>query len=74
MVSAVPPKNFGPLTRRRYPYPIFDVLNTVQRVGLFTFSAALMTASTSLLKWVYGRVNGYEKLEKEAYKPLKKTL
>ncbi|GKT83202.1 integral membrane protein [Colletotrichum tofieldiae] len=57
-----------------YPYPIFDVLNTVQRVGLFTFSAALMTASTSLLKWVYGRFNGYEQMEEEAYKPLKKTL
>ncbi|KAJ0162003.1 UPF0641 membrane protein [Colletotrichum tanaceti] len=57
-----------------YPYPIFDVLNTVQRVGLFTFSAGLMTASTSLLKWLYGRFNGYEQMEKDAYKPLKKTL
>ncbi|EFQ26225.1 integral membrane protein [Colletotrichum graminicola] len=57
-----------------YPYPIFDLLNTVQRVGLFTFSAALMTASTSLLKWVYGRFNGYEQMKEEAYKPLKKML
>lgn len=65
---------YSPLTRCRYPYPIFDVLNTVQRVGLFTFSAALMTASTSLLKWVYGRFNGYVKMEKEAYKPLKKAI
>lgn len=65
---------FSPLTGCRYPYPIFDVLNTVQRVGLFTFSAALMTASTSLLKWVYGRFNGYGKMENEAHKPLKKTI
>ncbi|TDZ17735.1 UPF0641 membrane protein [Colletotrichum orbiculare MAFF 240422] len=57
-----------------YPYPIFAILNTAQRVGLFTFSAFLMTASTALLKWVYGRFNGFEKLQKEAYKPLKKTL
>ncbi|KAL0939039.1 uncharacterized protein CTRU02_205649 [Colletotrichum truncatum] len=57
-----------------YPYPIFAILNTAQRVGLFTFSAMLMTASTILLKWVYGWVNGFERLEKEAYKPLKKTL
>ncbi|KAJ0355246.1 hypothetical protein COL154_000841 [Colletotrichum chrysophilum] len=57
-----------------YPYPIFAVLNTAQRVGLFTFSAVLMTLSTSFLKFVYGRFNGVERMEKEAYKPLKKTL
>ncbi|KAF9879279.1 integral membrane protein [Colletotrichum karsti] len=57
-----------------YPYPIFAILNTAQRVGLFTFSAMLMTASSSFLKLVYGRFNGYEQMEKEAFKPLKKTL
>ncbi|OLN88479.1 UPF0641 membrane protein [Colletotrichum chlorophyti] len=57
-----------------YAYPIFEILNTAQRVGLFTFSAVLMTISTSLLKWIYGRFNGYEQLRKEAYKPLKKTM
>lgn len=31
-----------------------------------------MTGSTVLLKWLYGRINGYEKMEKEAHKPLKK--
>ncbi|KAH9827370.1 UPF0641 membrane protein [Teratosphaeria destructans] len=41
-----------------YPYPIFTMLTTLQRVGLFTFSALLMTLSTSLLTWLYGVVNG----------------
>ncbi|KAI1421077.1 FAR-17a/AIG1-like protein [Xylaria sp. FL1777] len=40
-----------------YPYPIFDILNTWQRVTLFIFSAFLMTGSTMLLKWLYGKVN-----------------
>ncbi|KAM0276678.1 hypothetical protein ACHAQH_006495 [Verticillium albo-atrum] len=56
-----------------YPYPIFAILNTPQRVGLFTGAAALMTASTVLLKWVYGRVNGFGGIKKEAHKPLKKV-
>jgi len=38
---------------------------------LFTFSAVLMTASTSLLKWVYGQINGIEELKKEALNPVK---
>ncbi|OTB03105.1 hypothetical protein M426DRAFT_74237 [Hypoxylon sp. CI-4A] len=49
-----------------YPYPIFDVLNTWQRVLLFTFSATLMTGSTALLKWTYGKINGIEEFKKEA--------
>ncbi|KAI2616603.1 FAR-17a/AIG1-like protein [Hypoxylon sp. NC1633] len=49
-----------------YPYPIFGILNTWQRALLFTFSASLMTGSTMILKWTYGRVNGIEKFEKEA--------
>jgi len=54
-----------------YPYPIFEILTTWQRVMLFTFSAVLMTASTSLLKWVYGQINGIEELKKEALNPVK---
>ncbi|KAI1845618.1 hypothetical protein JX266_008229 [Neoarthrinium moseri] len=50
-----------------YPYPIFDILSTWQRVLLFTFSAALMTGSTMALKWVYGKVNGIEELKNEAF-------
>lgn len=56
----------------RYPYPIFGLLSTPQRVLLFTFSAFLSTASSSMLKWVYGAVNGYDVARKEAHKPLKK--
>lgn len=42
-----------------YPYPLFAILNTAQRVGLFGASALLMAASTLTLKWLYGRVNGF---------------
>ncbi|KAI0025499.1 FAR-17a/AIG1-like protein [Xylariomycetidae sp. FL0641] len=49
-----------------YPYPIFDILNTWQRTLLFTFSALLMTGSTMVLKWLYGRINGMEEFKKEA--------
>ncbi|KAJ9157191.1 Integral membrane protein [Pleurostoma richardsiae] len=54
-----------------YPYPLFGLLNTQQRVLLFTFSAVLMTGSTMALKWLYGKVNGIEKFEKEAARPAK---
>ncbi|KAI1304687.1 FAR-17a/AIG1-like protein [Xylaria venustula] len=40
-----------------YPYPIFDLLSTWQRMLLFAFSAFLMTGSTMLLKWLYRKVN-----------------
>lgn len=50
----------------RYPYPIFDVLSTWQRVLLFAFSALLMTTSTVALKWLYGRLNGIEEFQKTA--------
>ncbi|KAF7542902.1 hypothetical protein G7Z17_g11182 [Cylindrodendrum hubeiense] len=56
-----------------YPYPLFELLSTVQRVFLFTFSAGLVTVSSAGLKWVYAQVNGYEKAKKEAHKPLKKV-
>ncbi len=57
----------------RYPYPLFALLSTAQRVMLFTFSASLMAASTVILKWIYGQVNGFESAAKEAHKPLKKV-
>ncbi|KAL9113671.1 MAG: hypothetical protein Q9227_002116 [Pyrenula ochraceoflavens] len=44
-----------------YPYPLFGMLDTTQRVGLFSLSAVLMSASTMLLRWGYGRVNGRER-------------
>lgn len=43
-----------------YPYPIFDVLSTAGRVGLFAGSAGLMALATGGLVWVYGVVNGRE--------------
>ncbi|KAI9745657.1 MAG: hypothetical protein M1818_001191 [Claussenomyces sp. TS43310] len=43
-----------------YPYPLFALLSTGQRVLLFAFAALTMTASTALLKWLYGRVNGLQ--------------
>lgn len=58
---------------QRYPYPLFELLSTTQRVLLFTFSAALVTVSSAGLKWAYARLNGYQQAEREAYKPLKKV-
>ncbi|KAL6869781.1 hypothetical protein ACO1O0_001111 [Amphichorda felina] len=55
-----------------YPYPIFGLLTTSNRVLLFIFSAILTTVSSVILKWVYGLANGYDAARKEAYKPLKK--
>ncbi|KAI1375520.1 FAR-17a/AIG1-like protein-domain-containing protein [Hypoxylon crocopeplum] len=49
-----------------YPYPIFDILSTWQRALLFTFSATLMTGSTMMLKWTYGKINGIEEFKKGA--------
>ncbi|KAK3945266.1 FAR-17a/AIG1-like protein [Diplogelasinospora grovesii] len=54
-----------------YPYPIFELLITWQRVLLFTFSAVLMTGSTMMLKWVYGKLNGIEEFKREAFNPAK---
>ncbi|VUC28637.1 unnamed protein product [Clonostachys rosea] len=56
-----------------YPYPLFGLLSTYQRIFLFTFSALLTTGSSVALKWVYARVNGYDKALHEAHKPLKKV-
>lgn len=43
----------------RYPYPIFELLPTPGRIGLFSLSAIVMALSTATLKWLYGRVNGF---------------
>lgn len=43
-----------------YPYPLFEILDSTQRVGLFAGSAVVMTLSTVMIKWLYGRVNGAE--------------
>ncbi|KAK6864468.1 hypothetical protein PG990_006098 [Apiospora arundinis] len=51
-----------------YPYPIFDILSTWQRGLLFTFSSVLMAGSTMALKWLYGKLNGVERFQKEAVK------
>ncbi|KAF7546683.1 hypothetical protein G7046_g9235 [Stylonectria norvegica] len=56
-----------------YPYPLFELLSTTQRVMLFTFSAGLVTVSSAGLKWIYARVNGYDQARKDAMKPLKKV-
>ncbi|KAF2757230.1 integral membrane protein [Pseudovirgaria hyperparasitica] len=42
-----------------YPYPIFALLDTSQRIGLFTFSAVLMTLSGTFLGQLYGVMNGH---------------
>ncbi|PGH10663.1 hypothetical protein AJ79_05377 [Helicocarpus griseus UAMH5409] len=42
-----------------YPYPIFEKLSTGWRVVLFLFSAVLMAVNTVLLKYLYGRMNGF---------------
>ncbi|CAK7265793.1 hypothetical protein SEPCBS119000_001693 [Sporothrix epigloea] len=49
-----------------YPYPIFQLLTTQQRIVLFAISAVLMTASTLALKQLYHYINGRTALgEKE---------
>lgn len=54
-----------------YPYPIFTVLSTPQRVALFVGSGFTCALSTMGLKWLYGKINGIEKLQKEAANPVK---
>ena len=61
------------LIRRGYPYPLFGLLSTAQRILLFVTSAALVTVSSGALKWVYGNFNGYENARREPHKPMKKV-
>lgn len=51
---------------------MFEMLTTAQRALLFTFSAGLVTVFASMLKWVYGAVNGIDQARREAHKPAKK--
>lgn len=46
-----------------YPYPIFHLLSTMQRVGLFAVSGATMWVAGGTLRAVYAWVNGYEAVE-----------
>lgn len=47
----------------RYTYPIFALLDTPQRIGLFTFSGFLVTVASASLKRVYSKLNGPFELE-----------
>ena len=46
------------LTITSYPYPLFELLTTPQRIGLFTGAAFVMTGSTVVLRWLYQQLNG----------------
>lgn len=46
-----------------YPYPIFAMLTTAQRTGLFALSGATMWVVGGALRALYAWVNGYETLE-----------
>lgn len=46
------------LTLSRYTYPIFGLLTTPQRAGLFIASAVLVTITSSVLKATYAKLNG----------------
>lgn len=46
-----------------YPYPIFALLTTYQRVGLFALSGATMWVAGGTLRALYAYVNGYELTE-----------
>lgn len=46
-----------------YPYPLFAVLTTTQRIGLFTLSGAIMWVVGGALRALYAYVNGYELTE-----------
>jgi hypothetical protein len=55
----------------RYPYPVLALLSIWQKLFLCIISAALMTGSIMVLKWVYGRVNGLKELRRGAFNPIK---
>ncbi|KAL5395470.1 hypothetical protein PMIN02_004067 [Paraphaeosphaeria minitans] len=58
----VPSMDFKPLTPKEfYPYPIFALLNTTQRIGLFALSGVAMWAAGAGLRWCYRVVNGIER-------------
>jgi hypothetical protein len=57
------------LSNPRYPYPIFELLPTPGRIGLFSLSAAIMALNTMAIKWLYGRVNGFGTSDAPTSKP-----
>lgn len=57
------------LSNPRYPYPIFELLPTPGRVGLFSLSAVIMALNTMTIKWLYGRVNGFGTSDTPTSKP-----
>ncbi|KAL6915153.1 hypothetical protein FSST1_012913 [Fusarium sambucinum] len=48
-----------------YPYPMMDQLSAIQRVVIFVASAGLLTASSSALQCVHGKVHGSTKIKAE---------
>ncbi|KAL1793402.1 hypothetical protein ACET3X_008384 [Alternaria dauci] len=46
-----------------YPYPIFAMLTTNQRIGLFVVSGVIMWVVGGLLRVLYAKINGYESAE-----------
>ena len=46
-----------------YPYPLFEILTTLQRVALFAMSGVMMWTIGATLRTLYAWVNGYESVE-----------
>lgn len=46
-----------------YPYPIFAILTTYQRIGLFAVSGSIMWVVGGALRALYAWANGYETVE-----------
>lgn len=46
-----------------YPYPIFAILTTAQRIGLFALSGTTMWVVGGGLRALYAWINGYETVE-----------
>ncbi|KAF2684695.1 hypothetical protein K458DRAFT_442529 [Lentithecium fluviatile CBS 122367] len=46
-----------------YPYPIFTILSTPQRIGLFAASGITMWGVGSALRWLYCAVNGIDEAD-----------
>jgi hypothetical protein len=46
-----------------YPYPIFGMLSTHQRIGLFAMSGSIMWVVGGVLRASYAYLNGYEQVE-----------
>jgi hypothetical protein len=46
-----------------YPYPLFGILTTYQRIGLFAVSGSIMWVAGGALRALYAYVNGFEMVE-----------